>query len=161
MILSWCGQHPLQAPLEGVGPLKIETLLGPEMTTSEGSGILTPKNSRFSEPLIHFWFSVWTHRERALPGPVLAAHRARLPHVHPRLLPHVLCIQGILIPHHLKGRPQKIAYFLSVSGSVTFWYGSGCGSGSSDPYLWLTDPDADPALDPALFVSDLQDANKK
>jgi hypothetical protein len=21
-------------------------------------------------------------------------------------------------------------------------YGSGCGSGSSDPYLWLTDPDA-------------------
>jgi hypothetical protein len=28
-------------------------------------------------------------------------------------------------------------------GSVTFWYGSGCGCGSSDPYLWLTDPDAD------------------
>ncbi len=27
-------------------------------------------------------------------------------------------------------------------GSVTFWYGTGCGS--SDPYLWLTDPDADP-----------------
>jgi hypothetical protein len=25
----------------------------------------------------------------------------------------------------------------------------------------LTDPDADPAPDPALFVSDLQDANKK
>ncbi len=25
-------------------------------------------------------------------------------------------------------------------GSVTFWYGSG----SSDPYLWQTDPDADP-----------------
>ncbi len=24
------------------------------------------------------------------------------------------------------------------------WYGSGCGPGSSDPYLWLTDPDADP-----------------
>ncbi len=30
----------------------------------------------------------------------------------------------------------------SVSG--TFCYGSGCGPGSSDPYLWLTDPDADP-----------------
>jgi hypothetical protein len=29
-------------------------------------------------------------------------------------------------------------------GSVTFWYGSRCGSGSPDPYLWLTDPDADP-----------------
>ncbi len=26
------------------------------------------------------------------------------------------------------------------SGSVTFWYGSGF----SDPYLWLTDPDEDP-----------------
>jgi hypothetical protein len=38
---------------------------------------------------------------------------------------------------------------------VTVWYGSGF----SDPNLWLTDPDADP--DPALFVSDLQDANKK
>jgi hypothetical protein len=25
----------------------------------------------------------------------------------------------------------------------------------------LTDPDPDPALDPVLFVSDLQDANKK
>ncbi len=34
-----------------------------------------------------------------------------------------------------------------IPGSVTFWYG-----GSSDPYLWLTDP--------ALFVSDLQDTNK-
>ncbi len=43
------------------------------------------------------------------------------------------------------------------SGSVTFWYGSGCGSGSLDPCLRLTDP----ASDPALFVSDLQDANKK
>jgi hypothetical protein len=28
-------------------------------------------------------------------------------------------------------------------GSVTFWYGTGCGSESSDPYLCLTDPDAD------------------
>jgi hypothetical protein len=26
-------------------------------------------------------------------------------------------------------------------GSVKFWYGSGCGSGSSDPYLCLTDPE--------------------
>jgi hypothetical protein len=43
------------------------------------------------------------------------------------------------------------------SGSLRFWYGSR----SSDPYLCLTDPDADPAPDPALFASDLQDANKK
>jgi len=40
---------------------------------------------------------------------------------------------------------------------MTFW----CGSGSGDPCLWLmdTDPDADP--DPAIFVIDLQDENKK
>ncbi len=29
------------------------------------------------------------------------------------------------------------------SGSVTSWYGSGCVSGSSNLYHWLTDPDAD------------------
>ncbi len=38
-------------------------------------------------------------------------------------------------------------------GSMTFWCGSG--SGSADPCLWLIDPD------PAIFVIDLQDANKK
>jgi hypothetical protein len=47
------------------------------------------------------------------------------------------------------------------SGSVTFW----CGSGSSIHTFDISDPDpdagADPAPDPALFVSDLQDANKK
>ncbi len=37
------------------------------------------------------------------------------------------------------------------SGSMTFW----CGSGSADPCLLLMDPD------PAIFVTDLQDANKK
>jgi hypothetical protein len=41
------------------------------------------------------------------------------------------------------------------SGSVTIWYGSG----SADLYPGLTDPDSDPDLDPALFVSNLQDAN--
>ncbi len=40
---------------------------------------------------------------------------------------------------------------------MTFWGGSG--SGSSDPCFWLMDPDSDP--DPAIFVIDLQDANKK
>ena len=34
---------------------------------------------------------------------------------------------------------------------VTFW----CESGSADPCLWLTDPD------PAIFITDLQDDNKK
>ncbi len=36
---------------------------------------------------------------------------------------------------------------------VTFWYGFG----SADPYLWLTDS----TPDPAIFVSDLQEDNKK
>jgi hypothetical protein len=36
-------------------------------------------------------------------------------------------------------------------GSVTFW------CGSSDPYLWLTDPD--PALDPTFFI-DFKDPKK-
>jgi hypothetical protein len=42
-------------------------------------------------------------------------------------------------------------------GSMTFWCGSG--SGSADPCIWLMDPDPDP--DPAIFIIDLQDANKK
>ncbi len=32
---------------------------------------------------------------------------------------------------------------MQCCGSVIFWYGSGCGSGSSDPYLWLADPKVD------------------
>jgi len=43
------------------------------------------------------------------------------------------------------------------SGSVTYWYESG----SSEPYLWLTDPNPAPAPDPPFIASDLQDANKK
>jgi hypothetical protein len=46
---------------------------------------------------------------------------------------------------------------------MTSWCGSG--SGSADPCLCLMDPDSDPDLDadpePAVFVIDLQDANKK
>jgi hypothetical protein len=41
--------------------------------------------------------------------------------------------------------------FSQCCGTVTFWYGSG----STDPCLGLVDPD------PAIFVIDLQDANKK
>ncbi len=43
--------------------------------------------------------------------------------------------------------------------SVTFWYGSA--SRFADKYHWLTEPDLDTAPVPALFLSDLQDANKK
>ncbi len=43
-------------------------------------------------------------------------------------------------------------HWLDLS-AVTFWYGSG--SITADPCLWLMDPD------PAVFVIDLQDANKK
>ncbi len=42
---------------------------------------------------------------------------------------------------------------------MTFWCGSGFGSGSVDSCFWLMDPDAD--QDPAIFLIDLQDANKK
>jgi hypothetical protein len=45
------------------------------------------------------------------------------------------------------------------SGSMTFCCGSG--SGSADPCLWLISPDPDADTDPAIFVCDLQDANKK
>ncbi len=44
---------------------------------------------------------------------------------------------------------------------MTFWGGSGSGSGSADPCLWLmhpdlgSDPDPDADLDPAIFVIDL------
>ncbi len=41
--------------------------------------------------------------------------------------------------------------FKQCCGSVTFWYGSG----SADPLLWLKDHD------PAIFISDLPDGNKK
>ncbi len=42
---------------------------------------------------------------------------------------------------------------LTCCGSMTFSCGSG--SGSADPCMWLLDPD------PAIFIIDLQDANKK
>jgi hypothetical protein len=42
---------------------------------------------------------------------------------------------------------------------MTFWCGSGSGSGSADPCLRLMNPDLDPDL--AIFVIVLQDANKK
>jgi len=49
-----------------------------------------------------------------------------------------------LISHRIKsslGRFQvPVLLFNKIGGSVTFWYGSG----SSDPYLRLTDPNADP-----------------
>jgi hypothetical protein len=48
---------------------------------------------------------------------------------------------------------------LATSVAMTFWCEYGFGSGSADPCLWLIDPDTDP--DPAIFVGDLKDANKK
>ncbi len=38
----------------------------------------------------------------------------------------------------------RILYGFQCCGSVIFWYGSGCESGLSDPYLCRTDLDADP-----------------
>jgi hypothetical protein len=33
-------------------------------------------------------------------------------------------------------------------------------SSAADPCLWLMDPDLEPAPDPAIFVTDIQDTNK-
>ncbi len=49
-------------------------------------------------------------------------------------------------------RAELIISLSKCGGSMTFWCGSG--SGSANPSLWLMDPD------PAIFVTDLQDANK-
>ncbi len=44
----------------------------------------------------------------------------------------------------LAGVHQRcVTYAKQCWGPVTFWFWSGCGSGSSDPYLWLKNPDAD------------------
>jgi hypothetical protein len=50
---------------------------------------------------------------------------------------------------------------LRIHDIWSFGHGSGCGS--ADPYLWLMDLDPDGDPDPAtgIFVSDLQDVNKK
>jgi hypothetical protein len=52
-----------------------------------------------------------------------------------------------------------ILFSFQCCGSMKFWYGSG----SVDPYIRLMDPDSDPDADPdpAIFVSNLQDVNKK
>ncbi len=50
-------------------------------------------------------------------------------------------------PDRFPANRPTIGYHYCVwqcSGSVTFLYGYECESGSSDPYLWITDPDADP-----------------
>ncbi len=46
-IMISCGQHPLQWPLEGVGP-ENRDFLGPEMATTEASAIWAQKSRDFS-----------------------------------------------------------------------------------------------------------------
>jgi hypothetical protein len=52
--------------------------------------------------------------------------------------------QPSTVPSGLRNWKERERQFC---GSVTFWYGSGSG----DPYLW--------PMDPAIFISDLQDGN--
>ncbi len=49
--------------------------------------------------------------------------------------------------------------FRSVADPWNFGTDPGSASGSAEPYLWLMDPNPDE--DPAIFVSNRQDANKK
>jgi hypothetical protein len=71
--------------------------------------------------------------------------------------PHLGNIQSSHLTGQVSFWMHQLFTLRQCSGSVTFWYGSG----SSNPYFWLMHPDDDPDPDPALFVSDLQDANKK
>ncbi len=69
---------------------------------------------------------------------------------------HYVCWYIPLSFSYVQGPKEFITEILFANqccGSVTFWYGSG----SADSRLWLMDPDPDPAI----FVTDLQDANKK
>ncbi len=52
---------------------------------------------------------------------------------------------NVLVPQHSQLLSHLIRFLCCVqcSGSVTCWYGSGCGSGSLDPYL-CPDADVDP-----------------
>ncbi len=45
---------------------------------------------------------------------------------------------------YMNSRRSLILNFNQCWGFLAFWFGSGCGPGSSDLYLWVTDPDADP-----------------
>ncbi len=63
--------------------------------------------------------------------------------------------QSIPYPYVHQGLSSHTT-FQQCCGSMTFWRGSGSGSGSAEPCLWLMDPD------PAIFIIDLtMPANKK
>ncbi len=81
-------------------------------------------------------------------------HRHRLRTLHtPRHTRETLCW------HSQDLEPKHESSVADPWHLVRFWIQiHGPGSGSADPYLWLTDPF--PASDPAIFVSDLQDCNK-
>ncbi len=66
-----------------------------------------------------------------------------------------ICIETNANPEHCQRGMYWIRHPLRQCwGFVTFW----CGSGSSDLYLWLMDPD--PTPDPTPFFSDFKDAKK-
>ncbi len=104
----------------------------------------------------HLWkernrtlYSASEYRERRKPALQPAAVREqRWERDHPR--PE---IPWEALPGPWGTTLQVNKYVNQVCGAMTFWFGSGSGSG--DPCLWLMDPD------PAIFVIELQDANKK
>ncbi len=83
----------------------------------------------------------------------------RIRDVYPRSRILIFTRPGSWIPdpgsNNNKKRGVNKICCLTCCGSMSFYCGSGSGSGSADPCMWLLDPD------PAIFVTDLQDANKK
>ncbi len=62
---------------------------------------------------------------------------------------------NLLVSDLLSPKAVHLHCLLQCCGSATFWYGSG----SADPYLWLTHPDL--ALDSATFVSNFSRRQQK
>ncbi len=65
----------------------------------------------------------------------------------------LLCVTKLRYSLIMGGETRNIYCSLHCSGSIKVWYGSG----SSDPYLWLMDPDLALFF---FFFSNLQDGNQ-
>jgi hypothetical protein len=105
---------------------------------------------RYSEKLFYIRTGIFTGKQAltlpCLPGQGIPS----LTYVKVRIASRNVVFLWICVVHFLKIwfnicvglRWFFVLLFNPANSVVTFWYGSGYGS--SDPYLYLTDPDADP-----------------